>query len=414
MKLATADRTSADTFAAAADLSELPQLLKPAADLCSGVHGQRSILFLVDQLSELGGGERALFDLARALKREGHRIFVVTFKGDPDPAAFALFDSITFMPLTSCFSPGGLRTAFQLRRFIRREHIGIVQTYFESSDIFGALVARLSGVSCVLSSRRDMGILRSRKHRVAYRLMRRAYSAVLAVSDQVRQHHIYTDRLREQRVHTIYNGVSLDRFRRAADRGALRQLFHLPADAPLVATITNINPWKGVDVFLQAAARVHLACPKACFVIAGAWTDRALAESLQEQARLLGIERCTFFLGHVADAPGLLLTSDIFALLSRSEGLPNVVLEAMAASLPVVASAVGGSPEVVRDQVTGFLVENEDANAAAAHILRLLSDSSLRERMGTAGRRRVEAEFSLDHMVRKHLELYNRLLPTGH
>ena len=159
---------------------------------------------------------------------------------------------------------------------------------------------------------------------------------------------------------------------------------------------------------------MHEQHPDACFVIAGAWTDRELTHSLQEQARLLGIAPCTYFLGHIDDAPALLLESAIFALLSRSEGLPNVVLEAMAARLPVVATAVGGSPEIVRDQVTGFLVHSEDAAAAAAAMSQLLADSSLRVRMGAAGRVLIEEEFSLDRMVSKHVALYNLLVSVGH
>ena len=382
---------------------------QPAA-LCKSLHNPRSILFLVDQLTQLGGGERALFDLARGLADLGFRVSVVTFRGNADPAAFALCDNITILPFASCFSREAVRVALQLRRLIRREHVDIVQTFFESADIYGAIVARLSGVPIVISSRRDMGILRSARHRVAYRLLGRGYSAVLAVSDQVRRWHTQADHLRSDRVHTIHNGISVDRFDAAMDRSATRRAMGLPVNVPLVATVANIEAWKGVDVFLRAAAMVRQSHPDAAFAIAGAWSDAELVAALRQQARSLGIADCTWFLGRVADVPSLLLASDVFTLLSRSEGFPNAVLEAMAARLPVVATAVGGTVEAIEDGVTGFFVPYADAAAAAAHIVALLSDDSLRRTVGAAGRHRVERSFSLLQMVRKHADLYDALL----
>lgn len=387
---------------------------KPPATVCKALQTRRSILFMVDQLTELGGGERALFDLARELRRFGFRVSVVAFRGKPDPAAYTLFDNITLMPFSSCFSLGALQVAAELRSFIRREQIGIVQTYFESSDTFGALVARLSGVRCIISSRRDMGILRTAKHHFAYRLLGKRYSAVLAVSEQARIWHIKADRLPAERTHTIHNGLAIERFLPLCDRDEVRRSLGLPAGVPLVTTLSNINPWKGVDVFLRSAAVVHRTHPTAIFAVGGDWTDRPLLTSLRQQAHSLGIEGCTYFLGHVAEVPSLLLSSDIFALLSRSEGLPNVVLEAMAAALPVVATAVGGTPEAVVHGVTGFLVENEDADTAATHIAKLLSNNALRRHIGLAGQERVRRHFSLRQMVRKHINLYDSLSKTAY
>lgn len=379
-------------------------------EVCKALHNQPSILFLVDQVTELGGGERVLFELARKVPHYGFNTMVVALRGDPDPTVAHLSPDLIYLPLKSCFSLDALRVAWQLNRLIRRHNITIVQTFFESADLFGALVARLSGVRHVISSRRDMGILRSRKHRFAYRMIAPLYASVLGVSNQVAEWHRTMDQLAERQVRTIYNGLCTKRFTRSGDRNATRRLLGLPIDVPLVTTVANVNPWKGLDVFLDAAAEVHAHHPSAVFAIAGGWTDLALVASLQAQALTAGISDYVFFLGPVADVPALLMTSDLFALLSRSEGMPNVVLEAMAAGLPVVATAVGGTPEVVVDTVTGFLVANEDSASAAAFIGTLLSNASLRESTGLAGRRRVEMNFSLDQMISKHIELYRSLL----
>jgi glycosyltransferase involved in cell wall biosynthesis len=378
--------------------------------ICNGFHSGRSVLLLIDQLCELGGGERAVFQLASGLRQSGFRVFVVTLREDPDREAYRLCEGITVMAFSSFFSLGALRVAQKLRRLIQTEQISIVQTFFESADTFGALVAYLAGVRCIISSRRDMGILRTRKHRAAYRVIGSKYKAVLAVSDEVRRWHQAEDRLSQAQMHTIHNGLTLDHFESHQTRYQQRLAHQLPPDVPLVTTIANINAWKGVDVFIRAAAIVHKTHPEATFAIAGQWTDLDLTASLQRLAIRLGVGSCVHFIGYIRNVAPLLLSSDVFALLSRSEGFPNVVLEAMAARLPVVATRVGGTPEVVQDNATGFLVPNEDAEAAATHITTLLSDEPLRRQLGDAGRQRVEEMFSLDQMIRKHVELYDAFL----
>ena len=369
-----------------------------------------NILFLVDQLTELGGGERALFQLARELTENGIAVFVITFRDYPNPEAFQLFNAITILPFSSCFSARAFRVAWQLYRYIRRHNVNLVQSFFESADTFGSLVAWLSGVSCIISSRRDMGFLRSAKHRLAYRAMSHIYSRVICVSEKVEQWHRREDHLRKGQALTINNGTDLRRYADKSQSDNFRRKHSIPLDVPIIVTIANVNPWKGIDIFIECAAVVHHIYPAAVFVVAGEWTDILLVQTLHERATQLGIADSVYFLGRVEDIPALLLTSRVFVLLSRSEGFPNVVIEAMAAGLPVVATAVGGTPEAVDNGVTGFLVENEDSAGAATHINRLLADPDLRCRVGNSGRQRVQERFSIQQMVRKHVEVYDAIL----
>lgn len=376
-------------------------------------HGT-SILFLVDQLTELGGGERALFQLAQELSKNGVAVSVVTFRDYPNPEAFRLFNAITILSFSSCFSRHAFRVAWQLYRHIRRHNVNLVQTFFESADTFGALVAWLSGVSCIVSSRRDMGILRSAKHRTAYRAMSSIYSKVICVSEKVEQWHRREDHLRKGQALTIHNGTDLHRFADISQSDSFRRKHSIPLDVPIIVTIANVNPWKGIDIFIDCAAVVHHICPSAVFVVAGEWTDVLLVQTLHERSIQLGIADSVYFLGWVEDIPALLLTSQVFVLLSRSEGFPNAVIEAMAAGLPVVATAVGGTPEAVDNGVTGFLVKNEDSADAATHINRLLAEPDLRRRVGNSGRQRVEEHFSIQQMVRKHVKVYDAILRNRH
>jgi glycosyltransferase involved in cell wall biosynthesis len=296
---------------------------------------------------------------------------------------------------------------------IRHERVGIVHTFFETSDIFGATVARLAGVKSIISSRRDMGILRNSRHRIAYRVLAPLFTKVLAVSDRVRAWHMKEDGLRSGQIRTIHNGISLERFNRQVNSSALRAQLHLAFDTRLITTVANVNAWKGLETFIAAAALIHLDHPDTEFCIAGDWTDMAVVGQLQQQAKDLGVASIVHLLGRVDDVSGLLQCSDVFALLSQSEGFPNVVLEAMAARVPVVATSVGGTPEVVTDGVTGLLVPYGDAKFSAMKIAALLSDKSLSDRLVATAHDRVEKDFSLEQMTNKHLDLYRSLFATS-
>ena len=252
-------------------------------------------------------------------------------------------------------------------------------------------------------ARRDMGILRSRKHDIAYRLMAGAPDAVFAVSEQVRRHSIEVDRIDSARVQTIYNGLNL------ADWNSAPR----PAKAPgefLVTTVGNIRRVKGHDVFIRAAAAIVQQFPKASFSIAGDVLEPSYFTEMQTLVRDLDLAYHVRFDGGVTNMHQHLAAADIFVLPSRSEGFSNAILEAMAASLPVVATNVGGNPEAVKDGISGFLVPSDDPGALSAAILRLLFDPSLARAMGTAGRNLAEESFTTEIMMSRIAGAYRNLL----
>ena len=172
---------------------------------------------------------------------------------------------------------------------------------------------------------------------------------------------------------------------------------------PLVLTIARLDAQKGITHLLDAAASV----PNAFFAIAGDGPDRA---SLEAHASSLGITERVRFLGHRRDVPGLLAIADLFVLPSLYEGLPLAALEAMAAGVPVVATAIGGTSEIVRDGETGTLVPPADGAALAAAIARVLSDRERTTRLASAARALVQREYSVESMVRSVSAVYEELL----
>jgi glycosyltransferase involved in cell wall biosynthesis len=212
-----------------------------------------------------------------------------------------------------------------------------------------------------------------------------------------------------EKVVTIYNGVDAENFSTSGTRttGQVLQPFGIPTDVPLVGSVGRFRPQKGYADLLVAMKQVKENAPTARLLLVG---DAELQADLEAKAMSLGLDEVVTFAGVRTDVPEILTALDVFVLASLWEGMPNAILEAMAAGLPVVATAVGGTPEVVVDGVTGLLVPPRDPTALAQAITRLLDDPDLRQRMGRAGRERVLQHFSVEQMVKRTQTLYEQLL----
>lgn len=250
-----------------------------------------------------------------------------------------------------------------------------------------------------------MGILRERKHEIAYRVMARLPDKVFAVSEQVRRYTIDVDRVPADRVETLYNGLDLSRWSTVTRAAVDPQL-------PLIVTVGNIRRVKGHDVFLRAAAIVVSKFPRARFSIAGEVLDAEFFAELQGLAQQLGIAQQVSFPGGVTDLPSFFRGAGLFVLPSRSEGFSNAIIEAMAAELPVVATDVGGNAEAVVDGTTGRIVPPEDVDALAAAMLELLENPERARAMAEAGRGRVKERFTTEAMMKQLTAAYHGLLRT--
>jgi glycosyltransferase involved in cell wall biosynthesis len=363
------------------------------------------ILFVVDQFGKtLGGGERIVLKLAVLLPNYGYRASILTFSAHPESAALKSPPCpIYLLPLQRTYDLTALRAALEFRGFLKRQKVQIVHTFFESSDLWAGLVTKTMSKAKLVWARRDMGILRTRKHHIAYRLMADAPDAVFAVSEQVRRHSIEVDRIDPARVQTIYNGLNLEDWNTAPRPAKAQGEF-------LVTTVGNIRRVKGHDVFIKAAAAIVPHFPKVSFSIAGDVLEPAYFTELQTLVRDLDLSDRFRFDGGVTDLRQHLAAADIFVLPSRSEGFSNAIVEAMAASLPVVATNVGGNAEAVNDGISGFLVPSEDPGALSAAILRLLSDPSQAGAMGAAGRSLVAERFTVEAMMNRTASAYSNLL----
>jgi sugar transferase (PEP-CTERM/EpsH1 system associated) len=307
---------------------------------------------------------------------------------------------------------------FRLWRTLRRLKPDLVHTYN-----FGALdaapVARLAGVRRVLHAERGRDANdpngESRKYRNLRRWLAPFIDRYLAVSRDLRDWLTETVGVDPSRVVYIPNGIDAANYVLAPAKKQARPLLgdFAPLDAIVIGTVGRLDPVKDQEGLVSA---FHLLCeslPQVCerlrLVIAGEGPQRA---GLEARIAHLKLENRVRLLGNRTDVPALLAEFDIFALSSIAEGMPGVLLEAMAAGLPVVATDVGGVGEVVSRGQSGLLVPARDIRALSNALSSYVSDEALRQQHGQAGRRCVETGFSLDGMLSAYTALYDALLRT--
>lgn len=219
-----------------------------------------------------------------------------------------------------------------------------------------------------------------------------------AVSQAVAQQLSQSFQVPSCKIRVIYNGVPV-----ASHGDTTVQGPHKGSKRPIVLTVARLDAQKGHKFLLEAIPQI----PDAHFLLAGSGTEQ---EGLEARARDLGISTRISFLGYRSDIPTLLASCDVFVLPSLYEGFPLSILEAMAAGRPVVATAVGGTPEAIIDGVTGYLVPPGDSNSLAGAICNVLSNPKLAHAMGWAGRERVQASFSVDVMADRYGQIYEELV----
>jgi glycosyltransferase involved in cell wall biosynthesis len=289
----------------------------------------------------------------------------------------------------------------RLAGLLRSWHPAVVHGYMFGFDLLPFMAARLAGRPACLSSRREMAEWMRPTHLALQRLGNRSATRVIACSAGVAEYASARERLPAGKVTVIYNGVPLPPMPASRTLAAVRQSLGLPAGNPIVGIVARMVPEKAHDLFLDAARRVANVLPTVQLVLCGDGERRARIERLAAQLHLS--DRC-HFLGERTDIHQLLPAMSMGVLCSDTEGMPNAVLEYMAASLPVVATAVGGVPEIVT-QETGILVPKRDAGALAEAMIALLRDPDRAAALGRQGRHRAAEQFSPERMVDAHAAL---------
>jgi glycosyltransferase involved in cell wall biosynthesis len=360
----------------------------------------------------VGGAQAYVEMVAERLSNLGYRVAVVCNDEPRLIARYAASAEVYPMAVRYGFSLwGDLSFFMSLMRLLRRERFDIVQTSAAKASLYGRLAARLAGVPVVIFTAHGFPfhdsmrpLLRSLLIIMERVMSRWCTDMLISVSETDRHMAITNGIVPPQRAVTIHNGIDLHG--QFPDRQIARQGLGLNPGLPVVGMIGRLSAQKAPDDFLRVASLVLRQLPDATFLVVG---DGPLRRRVERQAISLGIAPSTKFLGFRDDVPLLMAALDVFLLTSLWEGLPITILEAMAAGKPVVATTVSGVPEVVEHGVTGFLAPPKKVEQLAAHVITLLHDPALAQKMAEAGRRRIEERFTLDRMIAQLTNLYHEL-----
>jgi len=344
-----------------------------------------------------GGQEVRVFAELEWMRAHGHWVALAAHP-DSQIAKRARDAGMTFYALGTHKALLPLEVA-RLAAWLLARRVQIVNTHSSNDGWLAGLAARLSGVR----------LIRSRHIEVDY--PNRFWSGF---AFRTLPHHVITtsqriaDRLVDElgvpraRVDCIATGVDLSRFDPNA-KGALREELKVPAGVPLIGMISVLRSWKGHLTLLDAAALLRKTRP-IHVAIAG---EGPMRKDLPGVIERLGLTDSVTLLGHRTDVPNVLASLDVLVLPSYAhEGIPQIILQAQAIARPIVATRIGGIPEVVEDEKTGLLVEPKDAPALASAIARLLEDRAFADELGRSGRKQIEARYSLDAMGERLLALY--------
>jgi L-malate glycosyltransferase len=376
------------------------------------------IVFVIPSLAR-GGAEHQLHELVCGLDCSRFEPTVVLFENDHQTCRYEVGSSVE-RTLSLNLPAGGnshlyraptiLFGAARLARLLRELRPDVLHTFLPAAAMVGGIAARLTNVPVFIVGRRSMaGLYRRNSHLLTWldRMPLRFASALVGNCQAIAAEAVAIDHLNRNRVFTIYNGVDANVFHEGAEQDLRQQLGFCPGDV-VFGVIANFDAHKRHIDLIRAAQKLRAPSRRAKFLMAGA--DRGELASLLSEIRGQRLEDRFVIRPATREPERFHRAIDVYVSASETEGMSNSILEAMASGKPVIATAVGGNPELVRNGSTGYLVPPYAPDAIAARAALLMNDAALRARLGRTARRAVEQRFSTASMVVASEELYTQLL----
>jgi glycosyltransferase involved in cell wall biosynthesis len=354
-----------------------------------------------------GQGTHVL-SLVEGLNRERYRIIVVCPTTNLHTVERLGRAGVRVIPLPMS-KIRNVRASFRLIQVLRREKVEIIHVHSQEAGIWGRIAAWVAGVPIVIYTPQTVDI-RQKRFQALYYLIERLSAAVtdmlISVNEGDRLRLINKGVISPDKIMTISNGIEVHSFPACVDVKAKKQELGIPSEGPVIAQIGRLSEQKGPRYLLEAATLVLEMRPDTIFLMVG---EGPLREEIEDRAKELELSENLLLLGWRNDVAAIIACVDVVVLSSLWEGLPYALLEAMASGKPVVATAVNGCKELVRDGQTGLLVPPADSRALADAVLTLLDSGEMALEMGRRARQVVGKDFSLENMVGRVDELYERL-----
>jgi glycosyltransferase involved in cell wall biosynthesis len=371
---------------------------------------RKRVLLVIGQLHR-GGAEGQLVLLARGLAGSAFDPTVACLSEIAEPHATYLRDSGVPVAVIPRRGHGDLFRVRSLAALVGSSGADLAHSFLVGANAYAYAATRLAGLRRLVVSSRTTMPMPARSRRLVHRWVFGHAERIIANSETVRDFTAGYYGAPPSRIRVVRNGVDLEAYREAAgSRETVRAALGIARDALLVGTLGRLSREKNLELFVDLAAALSREIPGSRFVIAGEGPHRAAVERAVKAASLEGALRLA---GAREDVPDFLSALDLFVLTSDTEGLPNAIMEAMAAGLPVVATDVGGVREVVTEGETGHLVPRGRLVPLLGAARSLLGDDALRRRMGEAGRRRIAVEFSAGRMVSATAAVYEEVFGAG-
>ncbi len=363
------------------------------------------VLLMARELGH-GGSERQLAEMAKSLDRSRFAPHVGCFaEGTRAAEMRAAGVPILLLPVRSFRSPSAIAGARQLGHYIRDRKIQIVHAFDWPLNIFAAPVARFYRTPVVLTSQRSHREIRTRATHRLLRVTDRIADGIVVNCEAIRRHLIEDEGVPPGKIRLCYNGIDPERFP-ASPR---QRPPELAGASVVIGVVAVLRPEKGLATLVEAFAQVAASRPNARLLIVG---SGPMSEVLKDLAARLGVSGRCIFEPSTPDVTPWLHAIDIFVLPSLSEALSNSIMEAMGCGCCVVASRVGGNPELVIDGETGLLFEKAKAGDLAGRLEVLIEDAGLREQLAGNGTRRIRDKFSLAASAGRLAAIYEEFLRT--
>ncbi|HEU5181133.1 MAG TPA: glycosyltransferase [Candidatus Polarisedimenticolia bacterium] len=365
--------------------------------------------FVIGQL-HVGGYERQLYELVTRMLGSSFEPFVYCLSDEVEPYGTRLQEAgvpLRVIPRRRSFQ---LSRALHTARLIRRDRIDVVHSWAPGTNFYAGLASLLGGFLPMVSSNWGTNptphFLPTFLDGLAFKL-----SGQIVVNSEIGRE--WTSKVygvSPDRIRVIRNWLDTTRFEIRDNPEAAKTSLGLPSSAPVAGFVGRLSSEKGISLFLDVAHDVAARLPESRFLVAG---DGPLLQDMVRKSQDLRIADRVLFAGFREDIPHVLAAIDLLVLASTSEGLPNVVLEAMAAGRPVISTRVGGCSEIIDDGATGYLTDSGDREALARRVTEVLSSPDRGRSLGEAGRRRAISEFSTADLLRPMEQIYTRMRETS-
>jgi glycosyltransferase involved in cell wall biosynthesis len=371
-----------------------------------------SVCLVVSSL-EFGGAERQVVEMARSFDRSRVQPHVISLSNKVPLAEFlpGNGDCLSIVEKRGRFD---VSTIFRVAKVLRDRQIDVVHAFLFDADVITRLASRFTRVKLMVSSERNANYKQPRFHKLALKATQPFFDVMIANSEAGKRFGVTHHGIRASRIEVVRNGVDVKKFSPNPEAGAaIRAELGIPAGDPVVGMVGSFKFQKGHEFFLRMAAEVRKEFANAWFLVLGEVPERASTAYYQEMLKLaesLNFDGRCRFLGARTDMAAVYNSFNVMTLLSRHEGTPNVVLEAMASGVPVVATDVADNSFIIQEGATGHIVPVGDIALPAARVCALLRNPAGRSAMGEKARDHMCREFSFQSATAKMADVYDRYL----